>query len=312
MDTPELANSAVEVKDLIVKFGSFYAVNQISFHVEKGEIFGFLGANGAGKTTTIRVLCGLLKPSNGLVRVAGVGLEEGEKSIKSKVGYMSQKFTLYNDLTVEENLSFAASLRKLDPDFYLQRQHHLLSFISFSHSLKTYVRDLPGGTKQQVSLAAALLHDPEIVFLDEPTAGVSPGARARFWLLIESLAHQGKTVFVTTHYLDEVEQCNRIALMRDGKMIGLDSPEGLKKSTFPDPMFEFDPLEKLSFKEVSEIGRNPIFHFFEPYGLRFHASVVDLQNWEANKIKFEEKFKIRTIQPSLEDVFIQRVEGRSR
>jgi ABC-2 type transport system ATP-binding protein len=300
---------AVEVEDLTVQFGTFTAVNQVSFLVGRGEIFGFLGANGAGKTTTIRVLCGLLKPTRGTVRVAGVSLEDEEKSIKSKVGYMSQKFTLYNDLTVGENLIFAAALRKLDPNVYLDRQKALLEFISFSHSLKSFVRDLPSGTKQQVSLAASLLHDPEIVFLDEPTAGVSPSARARFWLLIESLAKQGKTVFVTTHYLDEVEQCSRIALMRDGKLIGLDSPDGLKKNTFPYPMFEFDPKVKLSFKEISEIGRSDLFFFFEPYGLRFHASIKDVQQWEKVRSEFEKKFKVRSIQPSLEDVFIQRVEG---
>ncbi|MGZ3688519.1 MAG: ABC transporter ATP-binding protein [Bdellovibrionota bacterium] len=305
-----MSELAVEVRDLSVRFGDFYAVNRISFSVTRGEIFGFLGANGAGKTTTIRVLCGLLTPTEGFVRVAGVGLEEGELAIKSKVGYMSQKFTLYNDLTVEENLRFTAALRKMDHELYVKRRQELFDFIAFDRPLKSMVRDLPGGTKQQVSLAASLLHDPEIIFLDEPTAGVSPAARQRFWSLIRKLAERKKTVFVTSHYMDEVEQCDRIALMREGKIIGLDTPDGLKQSTFPKTMLEFDPKTPLSFDEITVLGKNPVFDFFEPYGLRFHASIASEQQWEKVRAAYEEKFVIRKIKPSLEDVFIQRVEGK--
>ena len=230
---------AVETEDLSVCFGDFYAVKHVTFSVAPGEIFGFLGANGAGKTTTIRVLCGLLNPSSGHVQVGGVGYESGELAIKSKVGYMSQRFTLYNDLTVDENLNFAASLRRIDQKTLTERRTRLLDFIGFDRPLDTFVNDLPGGLKQQVSLAAAMLHDPEIVFLDEPTAGVTPAARARFWGLIRSLQKEGKTIFVTTHYMDEAENCGRIALMRAGELIALDSVEGLKKNAFPEPVFEF-------------------------------------------------------------------------
>jgi len=299
---------AVEVSDLSVRFGDFYAVNRISFTVRRGEIFGFLGANGAGKTTTIRVLCGLLRPTEGSVVVAGVSLDHGEHEVKSKVGYMSQKFTLYNDMTVEENLNFTASLRKLDKATYEQRCRELFDFISFDRPLNTIVRDLPGGTQQQVSLAAALLHDPEIIFLDEPTAGVSPASRSRFWKLIRKLAEGNKTVFVTTHYMDEAEQCDRIALMRDGRIIALDSPAGLKAATFKTPMFEFDPRRPLSFADVTAMARHEAFLFFEPYGLRFHAAIRSESEWERVKGEFEEKFSIRRINPSLEDVFIQTVE----
>lgn len=302
---------AVEVKELTVRFGDFIAVNRISFSVFPGEIFGFLGANGAGKTTTIRVLCGLLYPTEGEVRVAGVGFDDGEQAIKSKVGYMSQKFTLYEDLTVDENLSFAASLHKLDPAVYLQRRQELFDFISFDRSIHTLVRDLSGGIKQQVSLVAALLHDPEIIFLDEPTAGVSPASRSRFWSLIRGLSERGKTVFVTTHYMDEAEQCGRIALMREGKVIALDTPESLKQSTFPTPMLEFDPKVSLTFSEVSAMARNEAFLFFEPYGLRFHAAIRSEEEWGNVRPFFEEKFTIRRIKPSLEDVFIRTVEGQS-
>jgi ABC-2 type transport system ATP-binding protein len=301
---------AVEVKGLSVRFGDFVAVDRISFTVQRGEIFGFLGANGAGKTTTIRVLCGLLRPSEGSVSVAGVHFDHGEQAVKSKVGYMSQKFTLYNDMTVEENLNFIASLRKLDTATYEQRRKDLFDFISFDRPLNTIVRDLPGGTKQQVSLAAALLHDPEIIFLDEPTAGVTPASRSRFWHLIRELADRGKTVFVTTHYMDEAEQCDRIALMREGKIIALDSPEGLKTDTFSTPMLEFDPRESLSFAEVSAMARHEVFLFFEPYGLRFHAAIKSEGEWETVRNDFEKKFSIKRIKPSLEDVFIQTVEGK--
>ena len=300
---------AVDVRDLSVRFGDFYAVNRISFTVRRGEIFGFLGANGAGKTTTIRVLCGLLRPSEGSVSVAGVSFDHGEQAVKSKVGYMSQRFTLYNDMTVEENLSFTASLRKLDKATYEQRRKELFDFISFDRPLNTIVRDLPGGTKQQVSLAAALLHDPEIIFLDEPTAGVTPASRSRFWKLIGQLAERSKTVFVTTHYMDEAEQCDRIALMREGRIIALDSPGGLKATTFRTPMLEFDPKASLSFAEISAMARHKVFLFFEPYGLRFHAAIKSEAEWENVRPEFEKKFSIRRIKPSLEDVFIRTVEG---
>jgi ABC-2 type transport system ATP-binding protein len=306
-----MSEAAVEVKDLSVRFGDFTAVDRISFTVQRGETFGFLGANGAGKTTTIRVLCGLLEPTEGYVRVAGVGFEAGERAIKSRVGYMSQKFTLYNDLTIEENMNFTASLRKLDPAVYLKRRKELFDFISFDRPLDTMVRELSGGLKQQLSLAASLLHDPEIVFLDEPTAGVTPASRSRFWKLIRKLADAKKTVFVTTHYMDEAEQCDRIALMREGKILALDSPGGLKRSTFPMPMLEFDPRKPLKFSEVSAMAHHEVFSFFEPYGLRFHAAIRSQEEWEKIRSQFEEKFTIRQVKPSLEDVFIKTVEGRA-
>jgi len=300
---------AVEVKNLTVRLGNFTAVNRISFSVNPGEIFGFLGANGAGKTTTIRVLCGLLNPTEGDIRVAGVGFDQGANTIKSKVGYMSQKFTLYDDLSVVENLDFTASLRKLDLSVYRKQRDEIFKLISFDHGLDSQVMSLPGGIKQQVSLAAALLHDPEIVFLDEPTAGVTPAARHRFWTLIRKIAGRGKTVFVTTHYMDEAEQCGRIALMRSGEIIALDSPEGLKKTAFPTSMFEFEPKESVWFSEIFALQHNPIFSYFEPYGLRFHASIRDPKTWDKNRSEFAKRFNIVDIKPSLEDVFIKTVEG---
>ncbi len=303
-----MRDAVVEVNGLTVKFDDFTAVDNISFTVNRGEIFGFLGANGAGKTTTIRVLCGLLQPTGGSVSVAGVDAVDGGRAIKSRVGYMSQKFTLYNDMTVEENLTFIASLRRLTKADYFKQRRDLFDFIAFDRPLKTLVRDLPGGTKQKVSLAAALLHNPDIVFLDEPTAGVSPEARSSFWALIRRLSGGGKTVFVTTHYMDEAEQCNRIALMREGRIIALDTPGGLKSSTFPMPVLEFEPKGAMSFARFAAIKRQELFLFFEPYGIRFHACVRNGEEWEKVRSTYEETFSIREITPTLEDVFIRREE----
>ncbi|WII70934.1 ABC transporter ATP-binding protein [Bdellovibrio sp. 22V] len=224
----------VDVQELSVKFGDYYAVNNITFSVEQGSIFGFLGANGAGKTTTIRVLCGLLVPTHGKTWVCGLDVQKDSFEVKRRVGYMSQKFTLYDDMSVRENLGFASSLRKLDERKFKEQKNKLLEFIRFRGNENSLVRDLPGGVKQQVSLVAAVLHDPELIFLDEPTAGVSPAYRQRFWALIKELAGEGKTVFVTTHYMDEAEMCEQIALMRSGELIALDSPRGLKQASFPD------------------------------------------------------------------------------
>jgi len=302
---------AVETRDLVVRYGDFTAVDRISFTVSPGEIFGFLGANGAGKTTTIRVLSGLLRPTEGLARVAGVDYSLGERAIKRKVGYMSQKFTLYNDLTVQENLDFIASLRKLEPDYYARRRSELLDFIGFAKGLDERVGSLSGGTKQKVSLAAALLHDPEIVFLDEPTAGVTPAGRDRFWKLIRQVASRGKTVFVTTHYMDEAEQCGRVGLMREGRLVALDTPAGLKKSVFPEKVFEFTPLAAMSFSELSSFRGHEAFSFFESYGQRFHAAAAGPKAWAAWSAELGEKFQIREIVPTLEDVFIRVVEKRA-
>jgi ABC-2 type transport system ATP-binding protein len=225
--------NAVELNSLTVKFGDFAAVKELTLSVEKSEIFGFLGANGAGKTTAIRVMCGILQPTSGDVRIAGLDFSHGKDAIKRKVGYMSQKFTLYDDLTVMENLNFKAALRKIPDAVAAERLEKALDFIGYKSGRDTMVKDLPAGVKQQVSLAATLVHDPEIVFLDEPTSGVSPAVRARFWALIRKLAKEGKTVFVTTHYMDEAEECGRIALMRAGKLIALGSPCELEKQTYP-------------------------------------------------------------------------------
>lgn len=306
--------SAVSVKNLVVQFGEFKAVNHITFDVPPGELFGFLGANGAGKTTTIRVLCGLLSPTEGQVEVAGISPVDSRSIdlMKSKVGYMSQKFTLYDDMTIEENLSFIAALRKIPQPTFEERKKQLFDFVSFHRRTDTVVRDLPGGMKQQMALVGSLLHDPEIIFLDEPTAGVSSAIRAKFWNLIKELAQRGKTVFITSHYMDEVEQCDRIALMRSGELIALDSPKNLKRQVFPDPLYELRSQESISYAKVEELKNSDLFESFEPYGLHYHALPKNSEAWRKFLNQEGKLFTYKEIAPTLEDVFIRLVEGKTR
>ncbi|MCL2144874.1 MAG: ABC transporter ATP-binding protein [Endomicrobia bacterium] len=221
----------LDIRNLTVKFGKFTAVDNITFSVEKGEIFGFLGANGAGKTTTIRALCGLVNISGGKMFIDGKDVSENTKELKPRIGYMSQKFTLYPDLTIKENIVFSGALYMMSEKETLKRMNELFEYVNFKENPDEIVKNMSGGSKQIVSLAASILHDPEIVFLDEPTAGISPVSRKLFWELISKLSSGGKTIFVTTHYMDEAEYCKRIALMQNGKIIALDSPQSLKAAS---------------------------------------------------------------------------------
>lgn len=298
----------VSVHDLYVRFGDFCAVCGVSFDVAPGEVFGFLGANGAGKTTTIRVLCGLLPASDGRVVIDGMEFTPGrENQIKQNVGYMSQRFTLYDELSVRENFDFAAALRGMRRDVYLARRAKLMDFIGFRYDMSAIVRDLPGGIKQQVALCVALLHDPKIIFLDEPTAGVSPAARRRFWVLIRQLAKSGKTIFVTTHYMDEAENCHRIALMRAGELIALASPKKLKQDTFGDTLYNFTPRVKNPV-----MPDDAVIDIMEAYGRHFHVRFRDGIDVAHELRRAKKYFDIKQIPPSLEDVFIRLVEGQNR
>lgn len=298
---------SVIVKNLSVKFGDFFAVKNISFNVKKGEIFGFLGANGAGKTTTIKVLCGVQHPTAGEINVNGESYRE-VTALKRQIGYMSQKFTLYDDLTVYENLSFNSSLRKLDRTFFQKRIKELLDFIGFEYPLHTLVSDLPGGIKQQVSLIVSMLHDPEVIFLDEPTAGVTPYYRGKFWELIRMLSQKGKTIFVTTHYMDEAEYCDRIALMRTGEMIALDTPKNLKKNVFPEPLVEISILDK-NKNVLNELKEDKNILSLLPFGSRYHLILKDSLSYKDFQLKYSRTFNIKEIEPNLEDVFVRLVEG---
>jgi ABC-2 type transport system ATP-binding protein len=299
--------NSVEVKNLSVQFGDFFAVKNITFDVKKGEIFGFLGANGAGKTTTIKVLCGVQRPTLGEVSVNGESYED-ITALKGQIGYMSQKFTLYDDLTVYENFSFNSSLRKLDRSFFQKRIKELLDFIGFEYPLHALVADLPGGIKQQVSLVVSMLHDPEVIFLDEPTAGVTPYYRNKFWDLIRSLSKKGKTVFVTTHYMDEAEYCDRIALMRTGEIIALDTPKNLKKKVFPEKLVEISNLDKAS-NVIEELKKDKNILSLLPFGSRYHLILKDIAAHKEFQLKYSHLFNVKEIEPNLEDVFVRLVEG---
>jgi ABC-2 type transport system ATP-binding protein len=303
---------AVTVQNLVVAFGNFKAVNDVSFEVRRGEIFGFLGANGAGKTTTIRVLCGLLPPSGGRVVVEGADPAIDSQAVKSHVGYMSQKFTLYRDMTIGENLQFAGHLRRMEESKISARVKELMAFIELDWPMKTKVCDLPAGVLQQIALVAATIHDPEIVFLDEPTAGVTPHARSRFWELIGALSKKGKTVFVTTHYMDEAEQCDRVALMRSGELIALGSPEDLKEKSFPDPMYEIFPSKDATPEWRDDLVSHQLVKKLDIFGMRYHAQVHDAPAFEDHIRDVYPGFQCKRTKPSLEDVFIELVEGKNR
>ena len=298
----------VSVQNMSVRFGDFDAVRDVSFDVERGEIFGFLGANGAGKTTTIRVLCGLLPATDGRVIIDGIEFQpQYANDIKRRVGYMSQRFTLYEDLSVGENFDFVAALRSVEHGVYVARRNMLLNFIGFNQNLKTVVKDLPGGIKQAVALGVALIHDPAIVFLDEPTAGVAPHARMRFWKLIRELARGGKTIFVTTHYMDEAENCSRVALMRAGELIAIDTPDALKQKTFGDTMYGLRARVARPMMPIPDV-----IDIWQPYGSGFHLRFRDGVNVVAQLRKLKRDWEIVPMQPSLEDVFIKLVEGDGR
>ncbi len=221
--------NVIEVRNLVKRFGSFTAVDNLSFEVHKGEIFGFLGANGAGKTTAMRMLCGLSFPTSGEGRVAGFDIWKQSEQIKRNIGYMSQRFSLYNDLKVWENIQLFSGIYGIPQREIAARTDEMLERLDFQSEKNKLVRDLPQGWKQKLAFSVAIFHHPKVVFLDEPTGGVDPATRRQFWEMIYEAAHNGITVFVTTHYMDEAEYCNRVSMMVDGRIEVLDTPESLKK-----------------------------------------------------------------------------------
>lgn len=222
--------TVIKAEGLTKQFGDFIAVDHISFEVEKGEIFGFLGANGAGKTTAMRMLCGLSLPSSGKASVAGYDVYTQNESIKRSIGYMSQRFSLYEDLTVKENMRFYGGIYGMTNSFIKQKTAYILDQLHMEKEANVLVGSLPLGWKQKLAFSVALFHEPEIVFLDEPTGGVDPVTRREFWGLIYQAAEKGTTIFVTTHYMDEAEYCNRVSIMVDGRIEALEAPERLKSN----------------------------------------------------------------------------------
>ena len=236
------AAKQVVVKNLVKKFGHFVANDQLSFEVDKGEIFGFLGANGAGKTTAIKILCGLSLPTSGEVTVAGFDIYKQREQIKKSIGYMSQKFSLYNDLSIAENIRFYGGIYGLDKKTIKTKIEEYFEKLQLQDYQKAMVADLPLGIKQKLAFMVAIIHNPAIVFLDEPTGGVDPITRRQFWELIYAEAQAGKTLFVTTHYMDEAEYCHRVSIMVDGRIEALDTTENLKKT------YEVDSMEEVFIK----------------------------------------------------------------
>jgi len=231
-----MSDIIISVRNLVKKFGDFVANDHLTFDVHRGEIFGFLGANGAGKTTAIRILCGLSKPTAGELSVDGLDVYKQAEEIKTRIGYMSQKFSLYEDLTVAENMQLYGGIYKLSDARIRERTDELLQQLDLVDKRDTLIRDLPLGWRQKLAFSVAIIHQPSIVFLDEPTGGVDPITRRQFWNLIYQASHNGITVFVTTHYMDEAEYCDRVSIMSEGKIVALDAPQALKTEYGVDSM----------------------------------------------------------------------------
>ncbi|PRR77977.1 putative ABC transporter ATP-binding protein YbhF [Clostridium liquoris] len=298
--------NAIEIEHLTKKFGKFTAVNDVSFNVKKGEVFGFLGPNGSGKTTVIRMLMGLISPSLGKGTVLGYDISKDNNKIREKIGYMSQKFSLYEDLTVEENLDFYGRVYGLSDRKLAEKKKEILKMADLEGKEKTITSNLSGGWKQRLALGSAIIHDPEILFLDEPTGGVDPIARRNFWELIYQLSESGVTILVTTHYMDEAEHCNTIGFIYYGNLLTLDTPNNMKKNSIDGDIIELkvdDTLktieilkEKDKIKEASIYG-NGIHALVEP-----NLSLSELEKYlKINKVECS---SIKKVNPSLEDVFV--------
>jgi ABC-2 type transport system ATP-binding protein len=303
---PENHNSVV-IEDLVKRFGDFVAVDHISLETRRGEIFGFLGPNGAGKSTTIRMLCGLLRPTSGRAIVAGYDVARQPESVRQNIGYMSQKFSLYNDLKVIENLRLFAGLYSVPAEKLKERMDWALDMANLKGQENLIVATLPGGWKQRLALGCAVLHKPPIIFLDEPTSGVDPISRRQFWDLIHNMAGEGVTVFVTTHYMEEAEYCNRLALIFRGRMVALGTPSELKQKSMKGELLlvECTPLGPA----VEVLQSAPMAMDAAVFGNALHLVVeqAEAATPEVKKYLAERGITVRRIEkirPSLEDVFV--------
>jgi len=303
---------AVSVSNLEKKFGSFTAVNKISFEVRRGEIFGFLGPNGAGKSTTIRMLCGILSPTSGAGSVGGFDITKEQEEIKQHIGYMSQKFSLYDDLTVEENVDFYSGIYKVPKKDRLERKEKIIKMAGINEFRQNLTRTLSGGWKQRLALGCAIIHQPRMIFLDEPTSGVDPITRANFWAIIKEMAKRGITVFVTTHYMDEAENCDRMTLIYKGTIIAMGTPAEMKTKFMKDDVLEITAPSAEEW--VDPIARARGIKDAALFSTKIHAVSEDTA---AAMPAIKELFKkgnikdydIRKILPSLEDVFVASIEA---
>jgi ABC-2 type transport system ATP-binding protein len=305
----------VEVENLVKRFGSFVAVDDISFRVEAGTIFGFLGPNGAGKSTTIRILCGLLAPSGGRACVGGIEVAAAPEEVRKQIGYMSQKFSLYDDLTVEENIDFFSGIYSVPHEKREARKEFVLGMAGLAERRDSMTSILAGGWKQRLALGCAILHEPPILFLDEPTSGVDPIARRSFWSLIYQLSAAGHTVFVSTHYMDEAEYCHRLALMNRGKIVALGAPAELKREMQRHCILSLetsDPLESMKALE-GEPGIVDIAVFGA--GLHVRAEEASVATARIRQVLSQRQIRIdllEVIPPSMEDVFVSLIEDQER
>jgi len=312
---PETNGPAVRMKDLVKRFGDFTAVDRVTLDVARGEIFGFLGPNGAGKSTTIRILCGLLRPTSGSATVGGFDVATDSERVKQNIGYMSQKFSLYDDLTVGENIEFFAGVYGVPAQKFAARRDFVLQMASLEDKRDTKTRLLSGGWKQRLALGCAILHEPPILFLDEPTSGVDPIARRGFWELIYQLSAAGHTIFVTTHYMDEAEYCHRIALMYGGRTIALGSPEELKESLGGEHLLNLETSDLLE-SLARLVGHEGILDV-AVFGGGLHVKVGDAASGiqTIRAVLAEGHVEIRTLEqipPSMEDVFVSLIEQQER
>ncbi len=310
-----MSDYAVIAENLTKTFGSFVAVDSVSFNVRKGEIFGFLGPNGAGKSTTIRMLCGLLTPTNGKASVGGFDLATQSELIKANIGYMSQRFSLYDDLTVEQNINFYGGIYGLERDRLKERKGWAVEMAGLKGKEGVLTKTLSGGWKQRLALGCAVLHEPPIVFLDEPTGGVDPVSRRDFWDLIYALSGQGVTIFVTTHYLDEAEHCNTIGLVYTGKIIALGSPAQLKERLDRYAIYEIGSDNVVDSMEL--LQKEPWVVETSIFGSAFHMSTDAATTTEETirstlAARGMTANRIQRISPSLEDVFIHLIGEEDR
>lgn len=312
-----MTDMAIEVRDLTKRFGRFTAVNHVSFSVKRGEIFGFLGANGAGKSTTIRMLCGLLQPTSGTALVGGYDVITQTDLVKRNIGYMSQRFSLYNDLTVEQNIRFFGGVYGLDEQRLRERMTWVLKMADLEGRETSLTQTLSGGWKQRLALGCAILHQPRIVFLDEPTGGVDPISRRNFWELINQLSDEGITVLVTTHFLDEAEYCNDIILINAGSLIASGSPMELKTTHITTPLLEVSLEQGEIVDALENVRTQPWAIETTVFGTRLHVMVEDEEDGRKQIRRLLESGgnRIRTIDriiPSLEDVFLYLLEHDGR
>nr|WP_320145510.1 ABC transporter ATP-binding protein [uncultured Anaeromusa sp.] len=314
-DNRKEPEDAVVVEELAKHYGSFVAVNNVSFRVKRGEIFGFLGPNGAGKSTTIRMLCGIILPTSGMAQVIGLDVFRQAEKIKANIGYMSQKFSLYEDLTVEENIDFYSGIYEIPAERKQERKEWVLKMAELEEQRNCYTSILAGGWRQRLALGCSLLHQPQVLFLDEPTSGVDPISRRNFWDLIYHLAGEGVTVFVTTHYMDEAEYCDRLAMIYRGKLVAIGTPDELKNKHISAQIINLECTDP--FAVLNQVKDLPVVKEAALFGRGLHLAVEEAQTakplleavLKQHKLDYS---KLEVIRPSLEDVFVSIIEAQDK